>query len=163
NNPSNPQIWSGDSLNAILTALQGAERQGLKADPVPIPSDVLQRINFTTGTQSGAGAGMLRQFNNLQWPFALQAPPFLDSLTKINDLTNKAVDEVKSGGRVNAMTFRDLDGAVGALSNAISNNQTLSPTDWIESSTFVNDLRSSVQSLRNPDVAQYFQGQFRPQ
>ena len=27
----------------------------------------------------------------------------------------------------------------------------------------VNDLRSSVQSLRNPDVAQYFQGQFRPQ
>jgi hypothetical protein len=163
NNPSNTEIWSGDSLNALLTALQGAQVQGLKADPVPLTTEVMQRINFTTGTQSGAGVGMLKQFNSLQWPFALQDPPFLDSITKISDLANKAVDEVKSSGRVTAMTFKDLDNSVAALSGAIASNKTLSPSDWIESKGFVDDLRSSVQTLRNPQVAQYFQGQFRPQ
>ena len=163
NNPTNPEIWSGDALNALYTALQGAEIQGLKADPVPLTTDVLKHINFTTGTQSGAGAGMLKELNNLQWPFALQDPPFLDNATKINGLANKAVDEVKSGGRVSAATFRDLDGSVAALSAVVAGNQTLSPTDWIESKSFLDDLRSSVQSLRNPDVAQYFTGQLAPQ
>ena len=79
NNPTNPEIWSGDALNALFQALQGAERQGLRADPVPLDPDVLKHINLTTGQASGAGAGMLKNVTNLQWPFALQVPPFLDS------------------------------------------------------------------------------------
>jgi hypothetical protein len=163
NNPTNPEIWSGDSLNSLLKAMQGAEVQGLQADPVPLTTDVLKHINFTTGTNSGAGAGMLKDFTNIQWPFGLQDQPFLDGATKVNALAKQAVDEVKSGGRVSAMTYKDLDATVTALRDEVAANKTLSPTDWIESKAFVDDLRGSVQSLRNPDVAQYFKGAYSPQ
>jgi hypothetical protein len=163
NNPSRPDIWSGAALNSLLVALQGAEVQGLKADPVPLTTDLLMHINFTTGTASGAGAGMLKEFNNLQWPFALQLPPFQEGQTKISELAKKAVGEIKNDGRVTAATFTALNTAVNTLNDAANANQTLSPADWITSTSFLSALQSSVQSLRNPDVAQYFNGQLTPQ
>ena len=51
---------------------------------------------------------------------------------------------------------------MGALSGAIASNQTLSASDWIESKSFLDDLSSSVQSLRNPNVAKYFNGGYSP-
>jgi hypothetical protein len=163
NNPTRPDIWSGAALNSLLVAMQGAEIQGLKADPVAITSDVLNHMNFTTGTASGAGAGMLKEFNNLQWPFALQLPPFQDGQTKISELAKRAVDEIKNDSRVTAATFTALNTAVNKLNDAVKANQTLSGSDWIESTTFLGQLQNSVQSLRNPDVAQYFNGQLTPQ
>jgi hypothetical protein len=163
NNPSQPEIWSGASLNSLLVALQGAQVQGLKADPVPISTPLLNHMNFTTGTASGAGAGMLKEFNNLQWPFALQLPPFQAGQTKISELAKKAVDEIKDSGRVTAETFVALNTAVNTLNTAANANQTLSASDWIESTSFLSSLKSSVQSLRNPDVAQYFNGSLTPQ
>ena len=142
--------------------MQQGELQGLKADPVPLPADVLKHLNFTTGTSSGAGAGMLKDFNSLQWPFALQNAPFQDSVTKISVLANQAVEEIKAAGRVSGATFNSLNSSVGALTNAVASNQTLSPSDWIESKSFLNNLSASVQSLRNPDVAQYFNGGYSP-
>jgi hypothetical protein len=163
NSPTLPDIWSGSALNSLLVALQGAEVQGLKADPVPITTDVMTHMNFTTGTSSGAGAGMLKEFNNLQWPFALQLPPFQDGQTKIDSLAKTAIGEIKNDGRVTAATFTALNTAVNTLNTAANANQTLSASDWITSTTFLGQLQSSVQSLRNPDVAQYFNGQLTPQ
>ncbi len=160
NNPPSPEIWSGDALNALFTALQGAERQGLRADPVPLDPDVLQHINLTTGQASGAGAGMLKNITNLDWPFALQEAPFVSNTATINTLAQKAVDEVKANGRVTAATFQALNNAVQAMDNAVASNQTLSPTDWITSKSFLDDLVSSVQSLRDPNVAKYLGGAY---
>jgi hypothetical protein len=159
-NPPNPEIWSGAALNALFTALQGAEREGLRASPVPLDPDVLKQINLTTGAASGAGAGMLKNLADLNWPFALQVAPFADGQGKVDALARKAVDEVKSTGRVTAATFFALSGAVGALDDAVGSNQTLSPTDYIVSKGFVDDLQSSIQSLRDPDVAKYLNGAF---
>ena len=39
---------------------------------MPLDPDVLPHINLTTGQASGAGAGMLKNVTNLQWPFAMQ-------------------------------------------------------------------------------------------
>jgi hypothetical protein len=158
NNPPNPQIWSGDALNAIFKAIQGAERQGLRAGPVPVDPEVLKAINLTTGQTSGAGAGMLKNITNLNWPFALQDAPYKDSSAKINALAIKAVDEVKADGRVTAQTFGQLSAAVNTLDNAVRVDQVLSPTDYIVSKGFVDDLKSSIQSFRNPNVASYLNG-----
>jgi len=158
NNPPNSDIWSGAPLNALLTALQGAERQGLQADPVPLDPDVLKQINLTTGQSSGAGAGMLKDLGNLDWPFALQVAPFVDGQAKVDALARKAVEQVKSAGRVTPATFIELNGAASALDDAVASNQTLSPADYITSKGFVDDLRGSIQSLRDPDVAKYFSG-----
>jgi hypothetical protein len=160
NNPPAPEIWSGDALNALFTALQGAERTGLRADPVPIDPGVLQHINLTTGQASGAGAGMLKNVTEIDWPFAMQAPPWLSRATTINMLAQKAVDEVKAKGRVSAATFGQLNDAVSAMDNAVASNQTLSPTDYIESKGFLDDLQNSIQSLRDPNVAMYLNGGF---
>jgi hypothetical protein len=158
NNPPNPQIWSGDALNAIFKAIQGADRQGLRAGPVPVDPEVLKAINLTTGQTSGAGAGMLKNITNLNWPFALQDAPYKDSSAKINALAIKAVDEVKADGRVTAQTFGQLSAAVNTLDNAVRVDQVLSPTDYIVSKGFVDDLKSSIQSFRNPNVASYLNG-----
>ena len=163
NNPTNPEIWSGDALNALFTALQGAERQGLRADPVPIDPAVLKHINLTTGQASGAGAGMLKNITNLDWPFALQAAPYLSNAATVNALAQKAVDEVKANGRVSAATFGQLNNAVQGMDNAVASDQTLSPTDYIESKGFLDDLLSSVQSLRDPNVAKYLNGAYSAQ
>ena len=109
---------------------------------------------------SGAGAGMLKSVTNLEWPFAMQDAPFVSNATNINTLAQKAVDEVKAKGRVSAPTFKELDSAVAAMSDAVASNQTLSPTDYIESKGFLDDLRSSIQSLRDPKVASYLNGAY---
>lgn len=157
NNPPNSEIWSGAAPNALFTALQGAEREGLHADPVPLDPEVLKYINLTTG-MSAAGAGMLKSLGNLDWPFALQVAPFVDGQAKVDALARKAVDEVKSTGRVVPATFIDLNAAASALDDAVSSNQTLSPDDYIAAKGFVDDLRSSIQSLRDGNVAKYFDG-----
>jgi hypothetical protein len=82
------------------------------------------------------------------------------SAATVNMLAQKAVDEVKGNGRVTAATFKSLDSAVAAMSDAVASNQTLSPTDCIESKGFLDELRSSIQSLRDPNVAQYLGGGF---
>ena len=104
---------------------------------MPISTTLLNHMNFTTGTASGAGAGMLKEFNNLQWPFALQLPPFQAGQMKISELAKKAVDEIKDSGRVTAETFTALNTAVNTLNTAANANQTLSASDWIESTSFL--------------------------
>jgi hypothetical protein len=161
NNPPNPEIWSGEALNALFMALQGAERQGLRADPVLLDSATLQHINLTTGQNTTAqGAGMLKDLTNLNWPFALQDVPFLSSASTINDLSQKAVGEIKNTGRVTAQTFKALDGTVAAMTDAVRNDNSLSPTDYIESKGFLDDLRTSIQGLRDPKVAMYLNGTY---
>jgi hypothetical protein len=161
NNPPNSEIWSGAAPNALFTALQGAEREGLHADPVPLDPDVLKYVNLTTG-MSAAGAGMLKSLGSLNWPFALQVAPFADGQAKVDALARKAVDEIKSTGRVVPATFIDLNAAASALDNAVASNQTLSPDDYISCKSFADDLRSSIQSLRDADVAKYFDGALAP-
>ena len=46
------------------------------------------------------------------------------------------------------------------MDNTVASNQTLSPTDYIESKGFLDDLQSSIQSLRNPNVAKYLNGAY---
>ena len=160
NNPPNSEIWSGDALNALFAALQGAESQGLTADPVPLDPDVLKHINLTTGQASGAGAAMLKNITNLDWPFALQGGAYQDSAAKVQALALKAVDEVKANGRVTAAAFGQLNAAATAMDNAVSKDQSLSPTDYITAKGFLDDLRSSIQSLRDPNVAKYLSGAY---
>jgi hypothetical protein len=161
NNPPNPEIWSGEALNSLFTALQGAQRQGLHADPVPLESAVLQHINLTTGQNTTAqGAGMLKDLTNLNWPFAMQDAPWVSSAATINDLAQKAADEIKGKGRVTAATFKSLNDAVAVMTDAVRNNQDLSPTDYIESKGFLDELRTSIQGLRDPNVAMYLNGTF---
>ncbi len=155
NNPPRADIWSGVALNALYTALQGADRSGLRADPVMIDPDVLSHVNLTTGQASGAGAGMLKNVTNLDWPFALQDAPYQDPATKIQALATQAVGEVRSNGRVTAATFNQLNMLVSNMDDAIGNDKSLSPTDYITSKTFVDNLQSSIQSFRDPNVAKY--------
>ena len=162
NNPPEATINSGQSLNALLQALQTGLNVGLRADPVPLSPDVLAHINLTgnAGGAGAAGAGMLKNLTNLQWPFALQDDPFNAGRTEIDDLAKKAVEQVTASGRVEPATFRGLNTAVASLDSAVHNNQSLSPTDWIESTSFLDNLQSSIQTLRSQNAGNYFNGNY---
>ncbi|HVS39901.1 MAG TPA: hypothetical protein VMS17_30365 [Gemmataceae bacterium] len=163
NNPSSTEIWNANALNALFTALQGAQRAGLRADPVFIDPDVLHHTNLTTGVTSGAGAGMLKNITKIQWPFALQSPPFKESADKVDALCLKAVEEVKADGRVSAPTFDQLMKTTSALDDTVGSNQELSPADYIQSKGFVDQLLNSIQSLKDPNVAKYLNGAYAAQ
>ena len=162
NNPPEADIDSGQSLNSLLQALQTGVGLGLRADPVPLDPDVLAHINLTTGAPgtAGAGGGMLKNLTNMQWPFALQDAPFNDGRMQIDALARKAVEQVTATGRVEAATFRSLNSAVASLDDAVQKNKDLSPADYIDSRSFLGDLRDSVQTLRSQDAANYFNGKY---
>jgi hypothetical protein len=49
---------------------------------------------------------------------------------------------------------------VASLDDSVHSNQSLSPTDWIESTSFLDDLRGSIQTLRSQNAANYFNGKY---
>jgi hypothetical protein len=160
NNPPRGEIWAGNSLNALLTAFIDADTRGLRAsDPVPLDPKMLAHINVTTGAVSTAGAGVLRNLTKFDWPFALRDPSFKEDRETIEALTRQAVESVSSGPPPPEL-FRKLSDAVDAMNTSVRNNRTMSSTDFIESRTYLDQLSSSIQVLRDPNVANYFNGKW---
>jgi hypothetical protein len=160
NNPPKGEIWAGQSLNALMTAFKDADAKGLRAsDPVPLDPQVLAHINVTTGAVSTAGAGTLRNLTKFDWPFALKDPSFKKDRETIEALTRQAVEQLPSGP-VPADLFRKLSDAVDAMNTSVKNNKAMSSTDYIESRTYLDQLSSSIQVLRDPNAANYFNGKY---
>jgi hypothetical protein len=159
NNPPKTEIWFGSTLNTFLDAFKIAEAQGIKAEPVPLDSDVLAHINVTTGQGGGVGAGMLRDLTRFDWPFALRDAAFKKDREQVEALTRQAVEQVNPGP-VDEAVFRKLGDAVGAMTASVRGNKTMSPTDFIESRTFLDNFSSSIQILRTPNAASFFNGKF---
>jgi len=159
NNPSKTDIWYGNILNTFLTAFKQAEAQGIRAEPVPVESEVLARINVTTGKGGGVGAGLLRNLTRFDWPFALQDSAFKKDRENVETLTRQAVEQVGQGG-VAADTFRKLSDTVGAMNDSVRGNKTMSPTDFIEARTYLDNFTASIQVLRDPNASSFFDGKF---
>jgi hypothetical protein len=156
---TNTEIWSGQAINSLLRNIQQMQSGGLRGPLVPLDEEMLRHINLTTGT-TVAGPGLFRDGGKLQWPFALSKPQFAQERARINELAPQIVKEALSGG-INDSTLSDLSAAVESLRNTVDDAvRELSPTQFIQASRYVNNLRSTVRAMQDPNVVNQFNGKY---
>jgi hypothetical protein len=72
--PTDAQLQTGQALNAVLDAIHGLEKKGLKAKGVFLPPELVAHIHFDGGTP--ADAVNLFQDDKLHLPVTLRTPEF---------------------------------------------------------------------------------------
>lgn len=162
NNPPSSEIWSGTALDDLLAAIKDGQSHGLAGPEVPLSPDVVRHINLTTGTTYG-GVGVLRDDGKLTWPAVLRKTDFDKGRQTINEQMQQAVTQAR-GGEVDATLLDGIGGSLKDLQAEIDAQvQVLSPTQYVQASRYVRELKSSYQVLQRSDVAKYFQPKWTAQ
>lgn len=158
NNPANGDIWSGHALNVLLKTLQQIQGdQGMKGPSIPIPEEILRHINLTTGTAAGS-VGAFRNPDHLSWPLVLRGNEFKEPKDQIDKLAPVATRQAASGS-IEPDTFKKLSNAINSLTDLITSMAgDLSPTDYIQSKRFANNLSEGVKNLTEPNAVNYLNG-----
>jgi hypothetical protein len=164
NSPPRGEVWSGQSLNDLLTAINRNETaNGVQGPTVPVDEATLRRINVTDGTTRGSG-GMFRNDGRIRWPLVLGDARFDADREKIDMLAAEAVKQIKAYGNADVKTLRDLTEAVRALQARIDDNvRALTPSDSIRASRFARELNDGVKTLGGESAANFFNGKWQLQ
>jgi len=160
--PPNNEIWSGVALNTLCDSIKRAQLSGMRGPLVPIDPNVLQHINLNGGTSNGS-AGMFKNGGQLQWPLILQTGNYKDDRAKIDELSRKLFQQATSG-QVDADTLFGLKELVERLSNKIDEDTpSLSMNQSIQATRFINELKTSLRAMQDPNVTKQFNGQWSAQ
>jgi hypothetical protein len=159
NNPPQTEIWSGQSLNNILTEIKQMQARGVPGPSVPLDDEILRHINLTDGTTQGS-VGPFRS-DKLLWPLALKSPRFKEEREQIDRLGPLAMRQAASTSGVEDETLTGLIDATKKLQKKIVDSvEELSPTEFIQSRRYANELQDAVRTLQNPNVKQYVAGKW---
>jgi hypothetical protein len=161
NNPYPAEIWSGDALNSLATAIQSAHRQKIYGPTVPVPEDALKHLNLNLPGKVNASLGILRDGGKLDWPLVLQEDGFKKDREKLDTLTPQAVLQA-SKGRVDAKTIKELTPAVERMqATLVGMVQDVAPDQYMDGKKFLRELAKSYKMLNEPEVSNYF-GKWSP-
>jgi hypothetical protein len=160
--PAPNDIWSGISLNAMLEDIQKIQREtNLNGPVVPLDQDLLKRINLAGASRSNQDStvGVLRD-GNLEWPLNLRRGQYQKDREEIQGLVTKLIRQAQ----VNEVDPDTLDAANkatermrDALTLTISQ---IGPSEYIKSSEYLRQLRTSLQLFSEPNAASHFNGMF---
>jgi hypothetical protein len=154
-NPPLTDIWSGIALNDLLRNIQDAHTHGASGPDVSLSPDVTQHINLTTGTTYG-GTGLLKNGGQLSWPYVLRKSNFNDDRKQINAEVQDAVKQAQAG-EVSVELLDKIGASLKQLERAIDARvEDLTPTDYIQASRYLRELKQSYKVLQQNDVAKYF-------
>ena len=155
NNPPLTDIWSGTALNDLLRSIQDAHTRGVTGPSIPLAPDVVEHLNLTTGTTYG-GVGVLKNGGKLSWPFVLRQSTFDSERNKINEQIQMAVKQGQSG-QVSVELLDDIGASLKQLGNTIDARvQDLTPTEYIQATRYLRELKDSYKVLQQNDVAKFF-------
>jgi hypothetical protein len=164
-NPPDTEVWSGYSLNYLLSAIQHNESvNGVRGPTVPVDESTVKRINVTTGTTdtSAGSIGMLKN-GKLEWPQALGDQRFSDDRGRIDQLVTDAVNQTKSAGGPTAETINSLKKAVTQLRSDVRSQVAEIPSsDYTRVVGYINELRDAIGQLSSPSAANYLNGSLQP-
>jgi hypothetical protein len=158
--PTQEEIWSGEAMNSILTDLQNAESMGRSLPSVPLNPQVLAQINLNSG-DTYVGAGMLRHLK-FEWPWILRQSSFDSMRQNVEQVLRKAVAQLKAGGiditLVNQVKATVSD-ALDQVGDMVQNGE-ITPTECIDGTRYLNEIKSSLQVLTTNDATNYFNGTY---
>jgi hypothetical protein len=158
NNPPQTEIWSGKALNDILTEIKMMQARGVPGPSVPLDDEILRHINLTDGTTQGS-VGPLRG-DKLLWPLALKAARFKDEREQIDRLGPLAMRQAASTGVEDETLLGLIDATKKLQKKIVDAVEDLSPTEFIQSRRYANELQDSVRTLQNPNVAKFVTGKW---
>jgi hypothetical protein len=154
-NPPPTEIWSGEALNAVLKDVQNAISKGVSAPPVPLDGATLARINLTDGTNYN-GVGMLKDLTRFNWPLVCRKEAFAQDRQQIEEMSRKAVDQVMSNN-LDPDLLDKLNEAVATMKNDVDTAApNMTPTQYIQASRYLGEVKQSLKVLQDPNVANYF-------
>jgi hypothetical protein len=162
NNPPLPEIWSATALNDLLRAIQGEHTKGVTGPEVTLAPDILRHVNMTTGT-TYAGVGLLRDSGKLTWPYSLQQSPFDETRKRLDELLPQAVKQARSGP-VDRDVLNNIRSTVTSLERALDSQVAdMTPSEFIEGSRYLRELKDGMKVLQQGDVSKYFRTEWTPQ
>ena len=162
NNPPAVEIWAGTALNDLLRAIQSSHTRGVTGPDVPLSSGVLKHINMTAGTTRG-GVGLLRNDGKLTWPYVLRQAKFDEQRKRMDELLPQAV-KAAHAGPVGVELLDDLNATQKQLERTLDARVAdLTPSEFIQGSRYLRELKDSLKVLQQSDVARYFRTEWTPQ
>lgn len=159
NQPANGDIWSGKALNLILSAVVQTQTTTLVKGPsVSISDEILRHLNMTTSTAAGS-VGVFKH-GDLQWPMVLRGPEFKEPRDNIDKIAPEAVRQAASGS-LEPGTYKKMKTAIEELGDLIKRMAgDLSPSDYIQSKRFANNLEEGLKNLSEPNSVNYLNGRW---
>lgn len=162
NNPPAVEIYSGQALNSLLTAIQRSQLSGVRGPMVPIQPETLRHINLTTGV-TRAGSGVVRDLTKFEWPLALVEMPFDDNRAQVEKLGKLAADQAGSGA-VEPKVINGLQKAVnGLIATTKDQVANMTPTEYVQAMRYLRELNEALPVLQDPNVANYVNGKWAAQ
>ncbi len=98
-----------------------------------------------------AGAGLIKNKGELQWPKPLTGQEFKDGRERMDRLVKDAVPLAESGNPVAAANVEDMRTELAGLNATLSRNiGTLSPADYLAARHYLDLLADTVLALEDP-------------
>ena len=149
------EIASGYSINTLLTNSQLMTSPGATPPMVPIPDNILAKINVTPMSSTGtpASTAMLKFGGKLSWPFALQTNEFASVRKSVDTSFAKSVEQFNAG-QIDADLIISLSKTLTTLQARVKGMAgQIDGPDFIEARKFLNQLESSVTALKDPELS----------
>jgi hypothetical protein len=121
---------------------------------------MLTHISVTTGVTT-QGAGMLKNLTRFDWPLILRGAAYADGRQQIEGMTRTAVTQVQASG-VDPDLLDKLNAAVKSMEDQVGGAiQSMTPTQYVQGTRYLRQLRDSLQMLQDPNAVNYFNGKYQ--
>jgi hypothetical protein len=152
------EIYSGESLNALLRHLIARQDQGAQRTNVPLSEKTLQSIHLTAGG-TREGVALLQGNGCLQWPEVLQGEGFRKGREDLNRGIQNAVNAVQLNRRPDRGTVEALRADLQGLHERVdAGARTLAPDEYIRAKRYLRLVGSTVTALEGPHAFYYLNG-----
>jgi hypothetical protein len=150
------EVWSGKSLNVLLEHAISTGK--LNSGPtIPLDEDTLKGINLTDKT-SRANTGLLKDDGNLTWPLPLQEAQFDEARKRLTRNIRNAVQQLKKDKEpLQRPDIKNLQDDLKTLGEKLGDSVgELSPSQYIESRRYLNQLGDAVRALSDSRAVNFF-------
>ena len=160
--PPLTEVWSGKSLNVLLSNAIARQSRGVRGPTVPVSEDVLKSVNPTAGDTRG-NIGLLKDNGNLQWPQGLQGEAFKEAREDLSRRMKQAVQTITAGNKSpDESTLSDMQADLKRLNETADGSvNVLSPDQYIEAKRYLGQVGNAVTALRDRNVSNYFNENWR--
>jgi len=151
--PPPTEVWSGKALNDLLRSVATTGSGKLNRGPnIPLEDEMLRNINVTDSA-SRANLGLLKDGGNLAWPLSLKEAPFDEARKRLDRNLILAVRQIKDKDPLDRAMLKDIRADFQAMNDRLAASVgDLSPSQYIESRRYLNQLEDAVKALEDPKV-----------
>jgi hypothetical protein len=164
NQPTSPEITSGNALNIMLVPLADLLARTRPDYPAaPLDEDYVKRLNVTRADGNAGNIGLLRDKGELHFPIALTrlAPPeeMARAREQLAEYAKTAYNQALYGN-VDQTTIREMENLVRTMNDRLTRGiNDFDFTEYSEGKRFLSGLSDAIALLKQPDAGRWINGQ----